>query len=278
MECALSVKDVFDLLFMGEMDGCLMTVYFSYIDDSKDAKKKEAIVSGALLARKRTWRAFGRAWKGELKKYRMKYFKSAQYYGLRGEFQSFRKYPKPEGRVRADKLLEKLKSIVLKYRIYGITMTVPIAVFEKVAVMPASHGYYNCDPYQRCLESVFLYAVRATDYLPGRNNVVAFAHDDDNQFARLRNYYRAFKRTNKQTGKRMVGFVPLDDKKQPALQAADFMANFTKNTALDAIRNSSSLPVKPDNKLRRALIKGGIWTEKYLLGVAKHSFRLKLMA
>jgi hypothetical protein len=248
-----------------------VALYFSYGDDSKDAKQDKIVVSAALFARKRTWKRFNTRWKQELRKHGLKYFKSSQCNSVRGEFMKLRRYPLPKAKGKAQKIRQKLETIIHKYRIYGVGVSVPVQVFKKVAAMPESHGYFNCDPYQRCLESIFLEVVRGTSKLPGKDNTVAFAHDDDSQFAKLRKYYRAFKKLNKNTAERMKGFVPLDDKLHPPLQAADLVANFSKGLTQDW----PTLPISEPERFRKTIIKMGIWTEDYMLGVAKHNADLK---
>jgi hypothetical protein len=72
------------------------------------------------------------------------------------------------------------------------------------------------------------------------SSAIAFAHDDEDEFDKLRSLYRSFKEKNPKTGAYMRGFQPLDDKVTPALQIADMLANSVMGTTVGHLTKNES--------------------------------------
>lgn len=97
-----------------------------------------------------------------------------------------------------------------------------------------------------------------------RHSMVAFAHDQEDDFDDLRGCYSAFREMNPNTAKFMGGFQPMDDKTTPALQAADLIANHT--TFLMGKKLDSKDAVI---EMRENLSRLGYWDERYIAAVLK---------
>ena len=98
-----------------------------------------------------------------------------------------------------------------------------------------------------------------------RHNIVAFVHDQGDDFSGLRDCYLAFRKMNKKTAKFMGGFDQMNDKTTVALQAADLIANhmaFLMGQKLD----SKDAVVE----MRENLSRLGYWDEKYVAAVLKN--------
>jgi len=90
-------------------------------------------------------------------------------------------------------------------------------------------------------------------------NMVAFVHDESDDFPELWRCYSGFKDLNKKTAKFIGGFQSMDDKKTPELQAADLIANhatYLANKRLD-LRDAVV-------EMRENISLLGIWDEEYI--------------
>lgn len=120
-------------------------------------------------------------------------------------------------------------------------------------------------PYLAALTGGFFETVKAVRKL-GSANVVAFVHDDDNQFPVYHLAYNEFKTKNPKTAKHMVGFIPLDDKQHPELQAADLAANATCNFAKEWLADRTAATLK---RLKKSMYKVGVWDKEYMMYVLR---------
>lgn len=96
--------------------------------------------------------------------------------------------------------------------------------------------------------------------LPGRNKKVAFVHDDESNFSKLFRHYMAFKGANPDTARLMGGFVPMDDKEHPSLQAADMIANYALQLGLEGLETGR--PEANVREMRDNIDLFGYWSEK----------------
>jgi len=69
---------------------------------------------------------------------------------------------------------------------------------------------------------------------------VTFAHDDGDNYDRLRQLFRDYKAKNPKAARRLADFVPLDDKRHPTIQAADVAASVTQRMAVQWVDNPNA--------------------------------------
>jgi hypothetical protein len=173
-------------------------VYNSFLDDSKDKGAQKVMVSAGFHAGRGDWEAFRIDWKRTLKEYNLDYFKSSECHSLTKQFARFRKgpYPKPEEREEAREVRAELQSVLSRHRaIRGIGVAVQLEDYRRVAARPEAADILPTDPYRAALSSVMFETVKHMRKL-SRNSVVAFVHDDQDDFEDLRTCYRAFREMN----------------------------------------------------------------------------------
>jgi hypothetical protein len=202
-----------------------------YIDDSKDEMQERVAVAGAFLGFHKNWSTLRKRWKRRLKKDGLEYFRSSEYYSLRGEFERFRdnvKYPKPTGSQAAKKLRDDLDAIIHDSEVVGIAACVPIRLYRHLR-NNASFGTELMpeDPFDHAIQELFLLC--ATELLEKNSgHRLAFICDDSSAAARIAEIYARFKEINPVSAQVMGGLIHQDDKRFPQLQAADLMAHLAK--------------------------------------------------
>jgi hypothetical protein len=232
---SVTIEDLFDFLFDGELEGKdLAVLWRASIDDSADRDRKKVVISACLLGDCDQWRSLVRPWKAKLAENQLDYFKSSECIALSEQFRRFRSelsYPKPKGREAADKIRNDLDQIIKNSEVVGIGVIVPIAAFDKIRVEPQYARILSTDPYEWGVQILWDQCTKAMEELGG-NNLVTFAHDDGDSYDRLRSLFRDYKAKNPRSARRMADFVPLDDKKHPTIQAADVAASATQRLAI----------------------------------------------
>ncbi len=261
------IEHFYELVFPEE-DGVLGVVYDAYIDDSRDGHAERVVVSGIFIGDKDKWGSLRVKWNRRLGEEGMDYFKSAEYYGLRGEFRKFRsqsKYPPPLGREAAKRVFDDLEQIIHEARLMSLGVVIPVQAYDEVMGMPEAQGKLPTSPYFLALNSGFFETIKAINQLPGKH-MVAFVHDDDQRFPHYRELYLQFRKKNPKTAKQMGGFIPLDDEKHPPLQAADLAANVTCNYAKQWLDDRTEASLQ---RLRSSMYMIGIWDKDYILSVLR---------
>ena len=145
-------------------------------------------------------------------------------------------------------------------------MVIPVQDYKEVMAMPEAKGKLPSVPYDLALNSCFFETVKAINEHPGRH-VVTFSHDDDDRFPRYRDIYREFRRRNPKTAKQIGGFIALDDKEHPPLQAADLAANVTCNLAKQWLDEGRSKPAL--RQLSGSMLMVGVWEKEYIIDVLR---------
>jgi hypothetical protein len=274
-----TIEDLFDLVFPSEwrITGHLCMIYHCYLDDSKDQKQDQMVVSAGFFGTQKAWGNLRAEWKGRLQKDGLEYFKTSEYKMLNGEFSKFKSnsYPAPTGREAARNLRSDLQRILDKQiGIYGIGVAIPVADYEDVRSRPEAQGVLHGSPYHWALEGIMLGTVNALCEDPASRSMVAFVHDDGEDFDELRAVYKSFKELNKVTAKYMAGFQSLDDKLHPPLQAADMAANYTLGLGQEWLANGRSKPKMKE--MEQSIKRLYVWDKNYMLSVLKRQLvRLK---
>ena len=243
-------------------------VYDAFVDDSKDRHAEKVVVSGIFIGDKERWGWLRTHWTGRLEDEGMKYFKASEYYGLRGQFVKFQsesKYPPPTGREAAKRVFDDLEQIIRQANIMSLGVVIPVKDYNEVMAMPEAQGKIPTTPYLLALHSSFFETVKAVNENPGRHTVT-FVHDDDDRFPLYRSAYLAFRKKNPKTAKQMGGFIALNDKEHPPLQAADLAANVTCNHAKQWLEDHTQASLQ---RLTGSLYMIGIWEKDYIISVLR---------
>ena len=228
----------------------IAVLYRSYMDDSKDQKQEDIVTVGAVIAAHGDWAAIRKKWNARLKRDGLKYFRSTEYYSLRGEFDVFRhpvKYPKPKGSEAAKALRDDLEAI-LRGQAVGIGVAIPLKLYHEFRqTVPGAAEKFGGDALYSALQSAMIecgWLVK--DQMPldkkERPNRLALVYDKEDRAVLYASAFDDFQKRNPILGEMMDGLVALDDKLHPPLQAADMMASLTKEL---------SLPLLPGLNARR---------------------------
>ena len=251
---------------VGRLGKRLAVLYRIAIDDSADRERKKVIISGCLIGDSEAWRIVSRRWKACLADYGIAYFRSSECAALRGEFfrlNSLAKYPKPTGREAANKIRDELDGIIKDSSLVGIGSIMPVSVFEKLIANPRYSPIIGKDPYDLAVQTLWDECTKAMKEL-GKNNLATFAHDDGTITTIFELCLETTKKKNPKSAKKLVDFIPLDDKAHPSIQAADVAASVTQNLAIQWVDSPSNATLQ---RLKGRMYKAVVWTEQWSIGL-----------
>lgn len=232
---------------MVSLTGCRVFAVLlrTYVDDSSDEKQEQVVVAGAFVGWYHQWNALQLAWKRRLKREPIDYFRSTEYYSLRGQFERYRdpvKYPKPKGSEAATKLRSDLDQIIHDSQVMGIAATVPMEIYNEFrATEPDAKELLPDDPYELALQALFDMCARTVLYDMqkdrGRPHRLAFICDDSSAAPRITKMFSEFRQKNQAYAEVIESLVHRDDKKRPELQAADLMAHLAKERMTEWLKD-----------------------------------------
>lgn len=242
-------------------------VSYSYIDDSKDRGANRVVVCAGFVAQLDRWSAFRRDWRRVCVDSGIEYYKSSECFSVNGQFKQFRTGPYADDKSRdhAQLIRGQLQEVVRQHvNLRGIGIAVDVPLYRHYQELPGAGDVLPVNPYKAALGSVMLQTVRYLKRI-AKFPMVAFVHDDGDDFPEMYLSYQAFRKANKNTAKRLGGFTSADDKKTPELQLADMIANHTAHIAQQM----------PDLRREKLELKSnisdlGIWDESYLRNFLKY--------
>ncbi len=254
------IKDLFGILFHGEVENKFMgTMYGGYIDDSADRNRERVVISAVIIGNFNDWRYLTKAWDKRLRKDGIDYFKSSQCNHLRRQFHKFRDLGPVAGREKADAIRQDLDKIIKKSKAVGVGVVIPIPLFEKMKAKPRYAPHIPNDPYLWAVQSVWDES-RLAVLNVGRDSTITFAHHDGSNFHVLHELFKAYKAKNPSAARVLRDFVPLDDKTNPPIQAADAVADVTFRYAEEWAVNPTQENMR---RLRGSMYKVCVWDEDY---------------
>ncbi len=232
-------------------------IFYGYMDDSADRLREKVIVSAAIMGQKDKWSALRTAWKTRLDQDGIEYFKSSHCETLNGQFHRFRELGVEEGKKRAIQVKDDLYAIVRACGVVGVGVTLSVPTHSKMLTHPDEFGVIPEVPYQLAFQQAIAECGK-TMKLMGRGNIVTFAHDEGNDYPALHSLYKEFKKQNPKYAGVLGGFVPLDDKTHPEMQAADVVAYTTLDRAKSYEEGKSPEKLKA---LRHSIYKLVVWLD-----------------
>jgi hypothetical protein len=242
------------------------------IDDSADRNREKVVISGAALGDAARWSALRATWRERLARDGIEYFKSSHCRYLQGQFHKYRdevKYPKPLGRDTADQIQNDLHGLLKQCRVITLGAVIPVPLYKQFQENPKYSRLDLRNPYHWAVQTVWMMCAKTMKKL-GRGNVVTFAHDNGNDYPFLLELYKAFKKKNRHSAKVMHEFIPLNDKTNPPIQAADVAASVTHLHALEWIANPGPLTLK---QLEGTMYWITVWNEEYATEVMDNELR-----
>lgn len=202
-----------------------------YVDDSSDERQEKAVVAGAFVGTAKQWSGLKLSWQRRLKQDGLRYFRSTEYYSLRGEFARYRdsvKYPKPAGSNAATALRDDLDGVIKKSGVMGMAVAIPMKMYKHIRETEfGAKEIFSEDAFESALQSL-INQCAMTSREEFNGIPLAFICDDSPSSARIAKTYGEFKALNTEVSQYLGGLVHQDDKYFPQLQAADLMAHLAK--------------------------------------------------
>ncbi|HEY1525053.1 MAG TPA: hypothetical protein VGH51_02345 [Candidatus Angelobacter sp.] len=226
-------------------NGCCREKYVGFIwpalDESTDRERKHAFVVAGYLARQRDWTEAERKWMLRLDKEEIKYFSSSECMSLSGEFKRFRdndKYPRPEGRLAANKIRDDLLEIMKKEQVAGFALGLRLKEHRAMQKSSRARKVLPPDPYENMYTMMMIVIVGELEdeyragLFPARETV-AFLCDAHDKSVNIKNLYDELKRHNPGCAPWMGSLSYMDNEQSPALQAADMLASQCKDVLVE---------------------------------------------
>ncbi len=217
----------------------------TYIDDSADGNREKAIAAGAFIGKFGQWNDLRHKWNKRLKQDGLSYFRSTEYYGLRGEFSKFRDpvvYPKPLGSEAARSLREDLDQIIRQVKVVGVAVCIPLSLYDDIRDSePNAAEIFDPDAFVTALEALMIETAKV--FLSegfGQRTRLAFFCDESTSSPKIAKDYVELKQINPIAAPVMDSLTFLDDKKYPQIQAADLMAHLAREHYQKWLENPDS--------------------------------------
>lgn len=220
----------------------------AFIDDSWDGSREVAVTAACYIGNYSEWRKLREAWHKELKRTDIEFFRSADYYGMWGEFKKFRDPVNPKGKEAASRIRNRLFQIISTSLISGMAITMPLAVYEGImATVPYAKEMLPPKDHASKVVIQELFALCSQELArdwPGKK--VAFICNQSAEYPAIREIFLRYKQLNPTDAKYMKNIIPLDDRKHPQLQAADAMAHLAQERYIEWLNDPRPESLKPD--------------------------------
>lgn len=256
--CDFPIEELLDFISEGKTERRhLGVLHHGMIDDSADRNREKVVISAALIGNAGEWQRLRGVWRKRLDQDGLAYFKSSHCRTLNGQFHKFRS--DPNGKKKAETVAEDLDAIIRDHSIIGVACIIPIPLWKQLQIDPEYAPVVTQNPYMWAVQSVWMMCAEAMLEM-GRGHVITLAHDNSSNFEFMRGLYKLFKQRNPKYRRVLAEFIPLDDKTNPPIQAADVAASVTQQYAIDWIDD----PVPPKFKrLEQSMYRITRWDEKF---------------
>jgi hypothetical protein len=208
----------------------------SYLDESSDQKKKEALCVGGILINDTCLSQIQDAWIAGLKIAGISYFHFTECKGLHGEFFHYRAKYKSEAKNVAGNILANFEDILLSTSWIGFGLGIVIQDYLGVLrEFPGVSIFYSRDPTDFAYGQI-MYEIAKAVRKNARGWQAAFFIDESSDYPKISDTFRGVKTNHPIIGKTMATVAPLNDKKTPALQMADLLVGNIKESFIKALR------------------------------------------
>ncbi len=273
--CALSQSDGFRLLFPQGLRAKerYMAFFWASIDESADRERKYAYVVTGLLSRQDLWTEFERLWNRRLHKDSLDYFKTSEHRDLSGEFKRFKDrdaFPRPSGRVAADNVRDDLSLMIRSSRMMGVSLAIDLRDYRAVRKSSRSRIVLPSNPYRFAYQMLMIYIAGELSKKIKSPGPIAFLCDSDNNSNLIKKTYDRLREDNPGCNPFMGSITFKDDKKVPAIQAADLIAGFSRKYAVGKLKGEDSAALSKEfRKQVGRYIEIGILDKKFFKLVAE---------
>lgn len=258
----LTINELLSISFPEITGREILVLFKAYVDDSSDERQEVVMVAGSFIGLSKQWSKFKRDWKRVLKANNLRYFRSTEYYSLRGEFEQFRdrlKFPEPSGREKAKRARDDLHNVVERNGIAGLASCIPIPLYKELREADPKAQSLGRTVFEVSLRSLFRETCKSIRAEFEHSHQVAFICDDGPESRGIQESYLNFKERHPVESEMIVSLVTADDKKVLPLQAADLMASLAKETYCRWIQDPN---LSSPSSLSGSVFSISTWTKK----------------
>jgi hypothetical protein len=245
-----------------------------YLDDSADAQQKQVVLYGGYVATTQIWREFNREWRRILKESKIEYFKTSECRMLEGQFSRFRSevdFPSPKGREAAQQIRDRLKRVITETKPVGIAVGVLVPDYNQVLKTPDGKAFLCTNPMDSAQQAAMFECAKRVK-IQAEDYCVSFIFDLSTRAAHEVDIYKLFVAGNPETAPMLCGITHQDDKKRPALQAADMMAHISHELILKKKDKTDPEFIELNTQVV------GYWDKKYIEEVVLVGYKSRMKA
>jgi len=214
------------------------------LDESSDQKQEDVFVVAGLFAYQMNWLEVERLWEERLDRDSIPYFHASDCEHVRGEFERFRARRgslSEAEKQRAELVRSDLIKIITSEEMSIVGVAMVMADFKKIVTTNRSAlELFSDDPYHLTYSLAFTVVANAIkEFRPA--HVVAFVCDqNETHSAQALASYKDFCAKNADLDPHLGSLNYLDDRKSPALQAADLVAYEVMRKCRSWLKNDKS--------------------------------------
>jgi hypothetical protein len=230
----ITIQELRTALFSG-LNGRFVMIGTAYLDDSADANQSVAFVAAGFFCVDPEWKRLRREWRRILKPHGIRYFRATDCRNLQGGFANLKeKWGEARARQIADRIRQQLADLVENSGLLiGFGFGINMHDFWEVDAMPEARActqwMRECHDYQTyAFRNMFCKITHTVMRLTTDENYLIFICDDSTHQRKIRRGFERVKKKYPELGERMLSLAPMDDKKIPELQMADFMADVAR--------------------------------------------------
>ncbi|MGD0235362.1 MAG: DUF3800 domain-containing protein [Syntrophorhabdales bacterium] len=220
----------------------MMPILTAYLDESADEKRKDFFCVGAILTSEYHWKEIEKRWAKRLSEDDIEYFSATNCKAVKGPFWKLRKKCGSFllAKKTADKIRSDLEEILLSFPWIGFGIGIFMSDYKEVLnTSLIATTFYSEDPTIAAYSQAMYEIVRAVRR-EAQKYAVAYIIDDSTYSDKIINAFKALKKIHPTLAKSIATILPLDDKTVPSLQAADLIANITKDGFLEWLNKGTS--------------------------------------
>lgn len=215
---------------------------WSALDESADRLQKDAYAVAGLLATSEDWFESERIWNRYLERKGIKYFKTSEYRGLKGQFGKFRdNYAYPvdgAGRAASREILNDLSQIIRTSPIVGLVIGMNLRDYREIRRSSRARYLLPQSPYRHMYQTSLVRVASFTASMPTPQSV-AFLCDEHSKAAQLAQSYPELKRLNPISGACMGSLSFKKDEDSAAIQMADLIAGLCKDFFVRKVKGTA---------------------------------------
>ncbi|HEX4426306.1 MAG TPA: DUF3800 domain-containing protein [Terriglobales bacterium] len=225
-----------------------MGFLWTALDESSDRLQEKMFVVAGYLARQDEWTEIERQWMRRLGQESdpepIRYFSTSECMYLTGEFKRFsdpKRYPKPNGKIAANSVRDDLMGILRASSTMGFALGINLKDYRAIRKSARARKVLLASPYELAYMMTMMVVVgTCEDQMPERSGIetIAFLCDEHDRSGNIKAVYDRLKDNNPESAPWMGTLTYRDNKKSPAIQAADLLAGHCKEFLIKSLEDS----------------------------------------